>query len=133
MEEVFTTYAMVYSGAEVAGDGDQVTFKHRRDFAILSLGCPDDDIWELSMATSTKTEEASSLTFDIVDHVLKKRKSYLCHLLRLDPELGVRRYFLELNPDTAPFAPDSLLSETSFGTVEEIIEVAQDHLEWSRY
>ena len=77
-------------------------------------------------------EEASSPTFDIVDHVLKRRKSYLGHILRLDPERGVRRYLLELNPDTAPFVPGSLLSDTSYETVEEIIEAAQDRLEWAR-
>ena len=77
-------------------------------------------------------EEASSPTFDIVDHVLKRRKSYLGHILRLDPERGVRRYLLELNPDTTPFVPGSLLADTSFDTVEDMIEAAQDRLEWAK-
>ena len=77
-------------------------------------------------------EEASSPTFDIVDHVLKRRKSYLGHILRLDPERGVRRYLLELNPDTTPFVPGSLLADTSFETVEDMIEAAQDRLEWAK-
>ena len=34
-QELENAYAMVYLGAEVAGDGDQqVTFKHRRDIAV---------------------------------------------------------------------------------------------------
>ena len=74
-------------------------------------------------------EEASSPTFDIVDHVLKRRKSYLGHILRLDPERGVRRYLLELNPETTPFVPGSL---TSFETFEDMIEAAQDRLEWAK-
>ena len=77
-------------------------------------------------------EEASSPTFDIVDHVLKRRKSYLGHILLLDPERGVRRYLLELNPDTTPFVPGSLLVDTSFKTVEDMIEAAQDRLEWAK-
>ena len=88
------------------------------------------------MLTSIKKrsihEEASSPTFDIVDHVLKRRKSYLGHILRLDPERGVRRYLLELNPETTPFVPGSLLADTSCETVEDMIEAAQDRLEWAK-
>ena len=177
-KELDNTYAMVYLGAEVAGDGDQqVTFKHRRDIAwgkfneyrtplttsklsinlrirlysalVVQTMIYGSSAWLLDtklkknlngvsskMLTSiTKRsihEEASSPTFDIVDHVLKRRKSYLGHILRLDPERGVRRYLLELNPDTTPFVPGSLLADTSFETVEDMIEAAQDRLEWAK-
>ena len=177
-KELDNTYAMVYLGAEVAGDGDQqVTFKHRRDIAwgkfneyrtplttsklsinlrirlysalVVQTMIYGSSAWLLDtklkknlngvsskMLTSiTKRsihEEASSPTFDIVDHVLKRRKSYLGHILRLDPERGVRRYLLELNPETTPFVPGSLLADTSFDTVEDMIEAAQDRLEWAK-
>ena len=177
-KELDNTYAMVYLGAEVAGDGDQqVMFKHRRDIAwgkfseyrtplttsklsinlrirlysalVVQTMIYGSSAWLLDtklkknlngvsskMLTSiTKRsihEEASSPTFDIVDHVLKRRKSYLGHILRLDPERGVRRYLLELNPETTPFVPGSLLADTSFETVEDMIEAAQDRLEWAK-
>ena len=85
-----------------------------------------------SITKRTIHEETSSPTFNIVEHVMKRRKSYLGHILRMEPERGVRRFLLELNPDTAPFVPGSLLSDTAFETVQEISDAAQDRLEWSR-
>ena len=177
-QELENAYAMVYLGAQVAGDGDQqVTFKHRKDIAwgkfneyrtvLTTTKLPiylrvrlysalvvqpliyGSSAWLLdtklkqnlngvsskmltSITKRTIHEEASSPTFNIVEHVMKRRKSYLGHILRMEPERGVRRFLLELNPDTAPFVPGSLLSDTAFETVQEIIDAAQDRLEWSR-
>ena len=133
-------YAMVYLGAETAGDGDQqVTFKHRKDIAwgryneyrtvltttklpiklrvrlysalivmpMIYGSCAwflDDKLKQTLNGVNSKMlaniskrtihEEASSPTFHIVDHVLKRRKSYLGHILRLEPDRTVRQVLL---------------------------------------
>ena len=71
-------------------------------------------------------QEASSPTFHVVDRVLKRRKAYLGHILRLEPDRAVRRFLLELSPNSAPFIPGSLLDDTDYRTVEEMIEAAED-------
>ena len=75
-------------------------------------------------------EEASEPTYDVVHHVLDRRKAYLGHILRMEPDRAVRRYLLELNPSAVPFVPGSLLDDTEYETVEEAIAAAQDRVRW---
>ena len=66
-------------------------------------------------------EEDSSPTFHIVDHVLKRRKLYLGHILCLEPDRAVRRFLLELSPNSTPFIPGSLLDDTEYRSIDEMI------------
>ena len=136
-EDLENTYAMVYLGSEVAGDGDQhVTLKHRSDIAwgrfneyrtsltstklpvalrtrlyavlVISTHVYGSSAWffdeplkrtlnntnskMLSVMTKrTVHEEAREPTFDAVAHVLSRRRSYLGHILRMQPRRMVRR------------------------------------------
>ena len=86
----------------------------------------------LSQVTKrTIHQEASQPTFDISAQVMRRRKAYLGHILRMDPERMVRRFVLELNPPTAPFVPGSLLADTEYQSVREMIEAAEDRALWS--
>ena len=77
----------------------------------------------LSSITKRKIhEEAREPSFNIVEHVLQRRHSYLGHILRMDPDRMVRRFLLELSPASAPFIPGSLLDDTAFRTVHQMIE-----------
>ena len=75
-------------------------------------------------------DEARDPTFNVIEYVLKRRRSYLGHILRMDPRRAVRRYLLELNPRVAPFVPGSLLDDTNCGTVEELLNHAEDRSYW---
>ena len=55
--------------------------------------------------------EAGSPSFNIIEFVLKRRKSYLGHILRLDEQRMVRRFLLELSSDRRSFTKGSLLEE----------------------
>ena len=75
-------------------------------------------------------EEAKDPSFDIIDHVLKRRGSYLGHILRLEDSRIVRRFLLELSPDREPFIPGTLLADTPYRNIDEICEVAADRERW---
>ena len=72
-------------------------------------------------------DEAKKPPFDIVVHVMKRRFEYLGHVLRMDQDRTLKRLLLlELSPEEAPFAQGSLLGETPFQTVAEMLEAAAD-------
>ena len=77
-------------------------------------------------------KEAADPTFNIIDYVLQRRWRYLGHVLRLDKERSVRRYLLELSPREAPFIAGSLLSDTRFETVDDMIEAAANREQWQQ-
>ena len=83
-----------------------------------------------SISKRTIHEEASNPTFNIIDYVLTRRKSYLGHMLRLEPDRAVRRFLFELSADSAPFIPGSLLDDTDYETVEEMITAAENRDGW---
>ena len=83
------------------------------------------------MTKRTVHEEAREPTFDAVEHVLSRRRSYLGHILRMEPDRMIRRYLLELNPSAAPFIPGCLLADTDFETVAEMTVAAQDRAMWA--
>ena len=70
-------------------------------------------------------EEARAPSLDTICSVLRIRRSYLGHILRMDENRAVRRFLLELSPKEAPFIPGSLLDDTEFTDVEEIIRAAE--------
>ena len=78
-------------------------------------------------------DEAREPTFDVVKHVLLRRRSYLGHILRLDEDRALRRYLLDLSPPTVPFMPGSLHADTEFETLEEAVTAASDKVEWRQY
>ena len=81
------------------------------------------------LSTITKNtihEEAKNPSFDVVDHVKCRRKSYLGHLLRLDENRTVRRFLLELSPPERPFIEGSLLEEVNFENVQMMIDSAKN-------
>ena len=85
----------------------------------------------LSMITRRSIhEEAKEPTFNIVEHVLCRRKNYLGHILRSDESRTVRRFLLELSPHKAPFIPGSLLDDTGYKNVQDIITAASDRDLW---
>ena len=75
-------------------------------------------------------EEARSPTFDVVNHIACRRWEYLGHILRMDHHRALRRFLLELSPREAPYIPGSLLADTSFQNVDEMVEVAADRDRW---
>ena len=75
-------------------------------------------------------EEAREPTFNVVNHVLKRRRAYLGHILRMEPHRAVRRYLLELNPNEAPFIPGSLLDDTDYETVDQMLNDADNRTLW---
>ena len=75
-------------------------------------------------------DEARTPTFDVVDFIKALRWEYLGHILRMDHHRALRRFVLELSPDTAPFRQGSLMSETSFQNVTEMIRAAEDRELW---
>ena len=77
-------------------------------------------------------EEARDPSFNIINTILKRRRAYLGHILRMAPTRMVRRFLLELNPATAPFIPGSLLDDTNYRTAAEMIEAASNRSEWNK-
>ena len=75
-------------------------------------------------------DEAKNPSFDIVKHVMKRRFEYLGHILRMDQDRTLKRLLLELSPEEAPFAQGSLLGETPFQTIAEMLEAAADRKKW---
>ena len=75
-------------------------------------------------------EEARDPSSDTVVQVYRRRWSYLGHVLRLDDDLAVRRYLLELSPQESPFIPGSLLADTEFDNVVDMAQVAINRDQW---
>ena len=75
-------------------------------------------------------EEAKNSTPDVTEIILKRRWSYLSHILRMNKNQAVRRYLLELSPNEAPYLPGSLLADTWCGTVNEMTIAAANHEQW---
>ena len=77
-----------------------------------------------SITKRTIHAEARAPSFNVIDHVLNRRRSYLGHILRADQNRMVRRYLLELSPDVQPFIEGSLLEEAGFSNTRDMIEAA---------
>ena len=77
-----------------------------------------------SITKRTIHAEARAPSFNVIDHVLNRRRSYLGHILRTDGNRMVRRYLLELSPDVEPFIEGSLLEEAGFTNTRDMIEAA---------
>ena len=75
-------------------------------------------------------EEARSPSVNVVNNILKRRWDYLGHVLRMQEHRAVRRYLLELSPSIAPFKEGTLLADTSFKSVQEMIRYAEDRVQW---
>ena len=75
-------------------------------------------------------EEARTLSINVIDMILKRRWEYLGHILRVDVDRVVRRYLLELSPQTRPFKDGTLLADTSFDSVREMVECAVGKTRW---
>ena len=64
---------------------------------------------------------------------MKRRWSYLGHILRLKDDHPIRRYLLELSPHQKPFIDGSLLADTMFENVDENVDVAAaDRAKWKK-
>ena len=79
-----------------------------------------------SITKNNNYEEAKNPSFNVVEHVKSRRKSYLGHLLRLDENRTVRRFLLELSPSERPYMEGSLLKEVNEESVELMIERARN-------
>ena len=71
-------------------------------------------------------EEAKNPSFNIIKRVLQRRWNYLGHILRMD----VDRAVWKISTWTVPKRGSSLLDDTSFRTVDEMITAATDHEQW---
>ena len=74
-------------------------------------------------------EEARSPAFNTVEHVLSRRWEYLGHILRLDENRALKQIAINIAPDF-PYQEGSLLSDTSFRSIAETKEAAQDRAKW---
>ena len=79
-----------------------------------------------SVTRRTIHEEARNPSFDAVQHVLKRRRAYLGHILRMSEDRTVRRYLTELSPAQRPFIPGSLLDDTDFRDINSAIDSARN-------
>ena len=77
-------------------------------------------------------QEAASPTFNIVGYIRKQRWSYLGHIIRLDPNRALRKFVIDLAPEEAPFTEGSLTADSHFSTKEELINAANNRVEWQR-
>ena len=77
-------------------------------------------------------QEAAKPTFDIVDFILKQRWEYLGHILRLDHHRALKRFLLELSPSEPPFHQGSMLADTNFRSIEQMIEEAANRDLWRK-
>ena len=85
----------------------------------------------LSLITNRSIhDEAKTPTFDIENHIMDCRWDYLGHILRMDPNRALRRFLLELSLREALYTKGSLLSDSNFQTVGEMIEAAEDRDRW---
>ncbi len=69
-------------------------------------------------------EEAKYPSFNIIEHVLCRRRAYLGHILRADESRTVRKYLLELSPSDRPFIKGSLLDEAEYNNTRDMIVAA---------
>ena len=74
-------------------------------------------------------EEARIPTFNTIEHVLSRRWDYLGHILRLDESRALKRIVINLAPEH-PYQEGSLLADTSFRSIEEMKQAAQDRKNW---
>ena len=87
----------------------------------------------LSIITKrTIHEEAKETTYNTVEQFYNRRWNYLGHILRLDVEQAVHRYFLELSPTESPFTSGSLFADTKFWDVDTKIQVTNDRNLWKK-
>ena len=77
-------------------------------------------------------EEAKTPSYDVVRTIMERRWSYLGHILRLKDDHPVRRYLLELSPHQRPFIDGSLLADTTFENVDDMIAAAADRAKWKK-
>ena len=75
-------------------------------------------------------QEAREPTFHVINHVMKLRWGYLGHILQMDENRALRKYLLELQPSEPPFTEGSLLEDTNFSSLAEMIEAASDRDQW---
>ena len=75
-------------------------------------------------------DEAKHPSFNIIEAVLKRRWSYLGHILRMDENHPVKKFLLELSPTEAPFVEGTLLADTRFRTVDEMLSAAANRNQW---
>ena len=75
-------------------------------------------------------EEAREPSYDTVEYVRNRRHDFLGHVLRMDENRALWRFLLELSPSEAPFKQGSLMSETSFQNVMEMLEAVEDRELW---
>ena len=71
---------------------------------------------------NVNSKMARTPPFNVIKHVLNRRRSYLGHILRADENTMVRRYLLQLSPDVQPFFEGSLLEEAGFSNTRDTIE-----------
>ena len=77
-------------------------------------------------------QQAASPTFNIVGYIRKQRWSYLEHIVRLDPNRALRKFVIDLAPDKAPFIEGSLRADSHFRTKEDLLNAANNPVEWQR-
>jgi len=56
-----------------------------------------------SITKNTIHKEAKNPSFNVIEHVKNRKKSYLGHLLHMDENRTVRRFLLELSPAERPY------------------------------
>ena len=81
-------------------------------------------------------DEATSPTYDLLEHILARRQKWLGHVLRSHEAFLPRRVLLgevqEHKAQGRPYKHGSLLSEAStHSSVEELVEIAELRDEWS--
>ena len=77
-------------------------------------------------------EEAKDPTFDAIESVYQRRWTYLGHVLRMEEDQPVRKFLLGTSPDRSPYIPGSLLDDTDFDTIDEMVIVANDRKRWKK-
>ena len=75
-------------------------------------------------------EEARQPSFNIVTHVLNRRWVYLGHILRLDQHRALKKFLIQLSPKEQPFLEGSLFADTTFRTIDEMLEAAANRKLW---
>ena len=86
----------------------------------------------LTSITKRSIHEEAKTPWYVVETIMKRRWSYLGHILRLKDDHPVRRYLLELSPHQKPFIDGSLLADTTFENVDDMIAAAADRAKWKK-
>ena len=76
--------------------------------------------------------EARQPSFDTVSYIRKLRWDFLGHILRMDPSRLLRRFTTELSPQVAPFKAGSLLSDSSFRSLDQAMRAARNRRRWKQ-